>query len=692
MEFLLEINTEEMPHNHVEGALDQMEKYLGEELIAHGLVDSKNNPGKIRTFGTCRRLVVYGDLVEKQLDKEEVFIGPPQSVAFSPDGSPAPAAKGFAKSHEVSVDRLEKISTEKGDYVGVKKKEPGKPAREILPQILTRMISSLSFPKMMRWGDSSFKFSRPIKNVLSLFGGRCLSFSIGGIEATDFTTGHKIHNPQRLKIASYSDYRTLLKEHGVIVDPDERKSGILKQAEKKLSSLEAALYPDEPLLNKLTYDVEYPYVFIGNIPPEYLQLPLEVLSTAMREGQRLFSVVKGKKQLPYFIGVADSISDSQSLIRTGNERVLKARLEDAKFFWQQDLKTKLKEKTRRLDHVVYQEKLGSYQDKADRLKKIAAYFAERLDAKEEKKAVAEAAELCKADLVTEMVREFPSLQGKIGGLYAREEGFPPSVYRAIYEHYQPTNLDDVSPSTLTGAILSMADKLEAIVGAVGVGVEVSGSKDPFGVRRNAQGVCKIILDKRLSFSFSRLVDKVIMTYRDKLDKDKVTIKTYMMNFFVNRLQFIFESQGYRYDLVKASLAPGIDNIYHAFLRLKALDSLKDSPQFEPMILIAKRVNNILRGQPKYKVNEELLQDKQERELYTMFSIVRNNVLPLIVRGDFAQAQRIIFRLKSAINGFFDNVLVMADDKRLKRNRLALLQEISQLLGQIADYSLVVIQG
>ncbi len=692
MEFLLEINTEEMPPDHVVGALAQLEKNLPEELMANGLVNLKGNPGTIHTFGTCRRLIVYGDFVEKQLDKEEVFIGPPQSVAFTPDGVPTPAAKGFANSHGVAVEELERIRTEKGEYIGIKKKEPGKPAQEILFRILPSLISSLTFPKMMRWGYSSFRFSRPIKNVLCLFGGRCLPFLVEGIEADGFTTGHKIHSPQRLEVSSFADYRSLLKKNGVIIDPDERKNIILKRAEKKLDPLEAKLYPDDQLLNKLSYDVEHPYVFLGDIPSQYLQLPLEVLSTALREGQRLFSVVKGKKQLPHFIGVADSLGDAQSLIKTGNERVLKARLEDAKFFWEQDLETRLKAKIKKLEQVVYQDRLGSYRDKTDRLKKIVSYFAEKLEAKEEKKSAVDAAELCKADLVTEMVREFPALQGKVGGLYAKEEGFPPSVYKAIYEHYQPVSLEDDSPSTLAGTVLSVADKLDAIIGVVGMGIEVSGSKDPFGIRRNAQGVCKVILDKKLSFSFSRLLDKSIKIFGGLLEKDRSYIKTYVMNFFASRLQFIFENLGYRYDLVKASLAPGIENIYHSYLRLKALDGLKDSPQFEPMILIAKRVNNILRGQPRYKVNESLLLDKQERELHTMFSIIRNNTLPLIMSGDFAQAQRMIFRLRSAINSFFDNVLVMADDNRLKRNRLAILQEISKLMGKIAEYSRIVIEG
>jgi glycyl-tRNA synthetase beta chain len=692
MEFLLEIITEEMPSTHVKGALAQLENRLGEELVANNLVDQKDSYGKIRTFGTCRRLIVQGSFVEKQLDKKETIVGPPRSVAFSPDGSALPAAIGFAKSQGANVGDLEVIQTEKGDYLGIHKTEEGRPAQEILEQILPNIIASLTFPKMMRWGDSSFRFSRPIKNILCLFDRKCLHYSIDGVAATNYTFGHKIYNPEKLIVETFANYRALLKRNRVFIDPEERRTLILKQAGWKLAPFDAMLHPDNRLLEKLAYDVEHPFVFMGNFPQEYLKLPLEVLSTALREGQRLFSVLKGKKQLPLFLGVADAIKDQKSLIRKGNERVLKARLEDAKFFWEQDVKTNLREKSKRLDQIIFQEHLGSYQDKAERLKKIVVYMADRLELNAEKKILAEAAELCKVDLMTEMVREFPSLQGKMGGLYAKEEGFPTAVWKTIYEHYQPVSLDDSTPSSLTGAILAIADKLDTIVGATGIGVEVSGSKDPFGIRRNAQGICKIILEKKLSFSFPRLLDKVFYTMKDRLTREKENVRSDVLNFFVSRLQYIFESQGFRYDLVKASLAPGIDNVYHSSLRLKALDGLKESPQFEPMIMIAKRVNNILKGHPKYKLNEDLLVEKQERELHTTFSIIRDNILPLIAAGDFAKAQRMIFRMKSSTNDFFDHVLVMAEDKRLRRNRLALLQEISRLFSRIADYSLVVIEG
>jgi glycyl-tRNA synthetase beta chain len=686
-EFLLEIRAEEMPSSHVKTALVQLRESLVAELLTQ-----KVNAGEIKTYGTCRRLIITGSLASRQEDSEEEIIGPPKAAAFTQDGSPSPAARGFAKSKSVDVQSLEVIKTDRGEYMGIKKVEKGIPTPDLLTEIIPSAVSFLSFPKMMRWGKSSFRFSRPIKGVLCLFDKKPLSFSIGGIPSGDTTTGHKIYFPQEIRIKSFKDYKKALKDKKVIIDPEERKGMILSHMKRKLSPKEAELHADDELLETVTYDVEHPYVFLGSFPETYLDLPLEILSTAMREGQKLFSVVRGKKQLPFFLGVADAYKDSKSLIRRGNERVLKARLEDARFFWTQDLKISLKGRSKFLSRVVFQEKLGSYEDKVQRLKKIAAYMSNKIDATKEKKHAVQAAELSKVDLLTEMVREFPSLQGKVGGLYAREEGYPAPVWQAIYEHYQPVSLDGDSPSSVIGAVLSIADKLDSVVGVVGIGIKVSGSKDPFGLRRYAQGVCKIILEKKLSFSFPRLLDKVINVFGKRLQEPKDLLKKYCQGFFSDRLRYIFERQGYRYDLIDAALGAGIDNIYYSYLRLKALDSLKESVQFEPAVLIAKRVNNILRDQPVYKINPDLLMEKEERELYTTFSIIRDNVLPLIAKGDFAKAQRIMFRVKSTINDFFDNILVMAEEKRIRRNRLALLQQISKLFIQVADYSRIVIEG
>ena len=306
--------------------------------------------------------------------------------------------------------------------------------------------------------------------------------------------------------------------------------------QRKLEPFGATCFPDEQLLDKLSMDVEYPYVFLGTFPDTYLKLPLEVLSTAMKMGQNLFSVVKGRKQMPMFLGVADACDDSRSLVRKGNERVLKARLEDARFFWEQDIQVPLRERAEELSRVIFQAKLGTYEDKSERLRKVVGYLAGRLEGGELKKWAAEAAGLCKVDLVTEMVREFPSLQGIAGGLYARKEGFPTSVWKAVYEHYQPVTLEDTVPSSLTGAVLSISDKLDSVVGTLGLGVEVSGSKDPFGLRRNAQGACMVILQKRLSFSFPRLLDKGISVDEDKLDVAREDHKDTFMEFFGGMLQ------------------------------------------------------------------------------------------------------------------------------------------------------------
>ncbi len=349
MEFLLEITTEEMPGSHILAALNQMEEKIRNELLS---VDIRIS--KLDTFGTCRRLIVMGNFVERQKDQLEQIIGPPKSVAFSPDGKPTPAALGFAESQGVDINTLEVVKTQRGEYIGIKKSSKGKMTRDILNETLPKIIEALSFPKMMRWGDNPVRFSRPIKNILCLFGQKRLNFSVARIDSSDSTTGHKIYFPQRIKVKILSQYKDALKKKKVIIDPLRRKKMILDQSERKLASLNAQLFEDDLLMEKLCYDVEHPYVFLGSFPEEYLNLPLEVLSTAMKVGQNLFSVVKGRRQLPYFLGVADALNDTKSLIKKGNARVLKARLEDAKYFWEQDVKTPLKKRSGGLDQIIFQ--------------------------------------------------------------------------------------------------------------------------------------------------------------------------------------------------------------------------------------------------------------------------------------------------------------------------------------------------
>jgi len=687
MEFLLEINVEEMPLAHVRSALSDMSEKLKKEAAS-----ARISCERLRSYSTTRRLILTADLDPGQADRDELITGPPKAAAFAADGSPTPAALGFARSKGVDVSVLQVITTEKGEYVGVRKAVKGRRTSDLLGEILPTIITSLSFPKPMRWGTGSLRFSRPIRGLLCLLGGEIVPFSLDGIASGNRTTGHKLHAPETIEVRSFEEYRSRLSELHVMVDAEERKASILSQIAALVTPLKAEMYPDPALLDKLANDVESPFVVMGSFPDSFLQLPLEVLSTAMREGQKLFSVVKGGKQLPMFLGVADVVADARGFIRTGHERVLKARLADARFFWEQDLKTGFQKSAPRLKQVLFQEKLGSYDDKAKRLEKLTAYLCGKIENCKKAAELRQAASLCKVDLVTDMVREFPSLQGTMGGLYAKAEGLPQPVVRAIAEHYLPAGADDPSPASLEGAILSLADRIDSIVGVVGVGVQTSGSSDPFGLRRNALGVCKIILDKKLSLPFNRLLEKSIAFHGDKLKLPKAEILDRLREFFSGRLRYLLEREGIRYDLINAALAAGLDNPYHAALRARALDALKDGPQFEPMILMAKRVNHILAGQTTPAVNPSYFVEKAERELSATSGIIVDNVAPMIAKGDFLQAQKIVFRLQPILDVFFESVMVMAEEAKLRKNRLALLQAIRKTMLQIADYAQVVVEG
>jgi len=687
MEFLLELLTEELPAGHLRSALEQLEAKFRQEFEG-----ARVGFEGLRTLGTPRRLIVLGELAAGQEDRTSVVTGPPKSVGLGPDGSPTAAAKGFARSQGIAETDLEVITTPKGEYLGYQKTFRGTPTAVILAEAVPRVLSSLAFPKMMRWGTSPFRFSRPIHNLLCLFDGRPVETSFEGFRATDTTVGHRILAPGPVKVTGFADYRASLAAGGVIIDAEERRAMILGQIEDRLSPLEAQVLPDPGLLEELVANVEHPLVVLGSFPESFLSLPLEVLATAMRKHQKSFSVVRDKKQLPHFLAVADAREDVKGFIRSGNERVLRARLEDARFFWDQDRKVPLAERAAGLRDVVFQEKLGSYEDKSQRLKKIVGYLCDKLGAEKVKPEAVEAAGLAKADLLTEMVKEFPGLQGRMGGLYAKQEGYAAAVHQAIYEHYQPSSLEDDSPSSLSGAVVSLADKLDSIVGVLGVGIEVSGSSDPFGLRRNAHGVCKIVLDRKLRFSFTHLLDRVLAAYGDRLTLKRDEVKRAVLEFISGRLRFILERQGFRYDFVSAALGPGMDQVLDVLLRVQALDSLKASPQFEPFILMAKRINNILRDQPRPKVDPEAFVEKEERELFSAFSIIEHNAGPMIARGDFLRAQGIIFKLQPVLNTFFDRVLVMAGEKKLRQNRLGLLQAINRMIVGMADYSQVVVEG
>ena len=684
-EFLLEIYTEEMPPSHVKLGLEQLknlfDKYLRENRIEFS---------EVKTYGTPRRLIVFiEEISKKQAEGEEKVLGPPKSIAFDEKGKPTPAAKGFARSHGVKIKQLKIFQTEKGEYVGYVKKLKGKPTEEVLSQIIPQIIRSLTFPKSMKWGNYNIKFSRPIRNILCIMNGKLIEFELENLKSTDFSFGHKTYSFQKFTVNSFRKYNELLLRNFVIIDEEQRKSIILKNINDKLSDIGVELKKDDDLLEKIVYSIEYPYVFVGSFPEKYLNLPLEVTSTALKEGQKLFSVIKGEKPVPYFVGVADAPEDPKDCIKTGNERVLIARLEDAEFFWNEDRKKPMKERVKDLKKIIFHEKLGNYFEKKERIKSLVEFLVNQLKLPRIKNFVLEAAELAKVDLTTEMVKEFPNLQGKIGGLYLKEEGYPEEVWLAVYEHYQPVNPEDKSPVTLTGALISIADKIDSLVGAIGIGLEVTGSKDPFGLRRLAYGICKTIIDNSLSFSFFELIDNAINLYGEKIVLPVEKIRNSILEFFKNRLKMYFQALNYRYDLINASLEPGIDDVYASYLKLEALNKIKDSKNFKPLIITSKRVNNIIQKQPEFSLEVSLLKEKEEKQLYDIFKTVENEILPLIKSGEFEKAHEVIVSLRPFIDNFFDKVLVMVEDKKLRQNRIALLQKISKLFSQLADFSKIV---
>jgi len=681
-EFFLEIYTEEMPSSHVKEGLEQLKN-----LFEKFLKDNRIEFSEIKTYGTPRRLIVFIEKIsKKQSEGKEQILGPPKSIAFDTKGKPTPAAEGFARTHGIRIKQLEVFQTEKGEYIGYVKKLKGKPTEGVLSQIIPEIIKSLSFPKSMRWGDQNIRFSRPIRNILCIMNGKLIEFELENLKSTDFTFGHKTYSPQKFNVNSFKKYNELLLKNFVIIDQEQRKSIILRNINEKLSNINAELKKDNDLLEKIVYSIEYPYVFIGSFPEKYLKLPLEVTSSALKEGQKLFSVIKEERQIPYFVGVADAPEDPKEYIKIGNERVLIARLEDAEFFWNEDRKKSMKERIKDLGKIIFHEKLGNYFEKKERIKSLVEFLVNKLKLLRIKSFALEAAELAKVDLTTEMVKEFPNLQGRIGGLYLKEEGYPEEVWLGVYEHYQPISPEDKSPITLTGALVSLADKVDSLVGVIGIGLEVTGSKDPFGLRRLAHGICKTIIDNSLSFSLFELVDKAVSLYENKISLPPEKIKNNVIEFLENRLKMFFQSLNYKYDLINASLDPGIDNIFHTFLRLEALNKIKDSKNFKSLIIASKRVNNIIQNQPKATLKVNLLKEKEEKELYDIYQIVKKEVLPLIKSGEFEKAHEVIVSLRPFIDNFFDKVLVMAEDKKLKENRLALLQEISMLFAHLADFS------
>lgn len=681
---LLEIGTEEIPSRFIPQALVKMPEIL-HRLFEENRIDS----GRVSTMGTPRRLVIMVENLSKtqRISIREV-IGPGKKVAYDESGKPTKAAYGFAKGQGVSVEDLKIKITEKGEYISAVFEEKGMEVEKLLPDILTRFITSIPFPKYMRWMDKGLKFARPIHWILALYGDAVIPFEIDGIKSGNITRGHRFMSPGVFQVKEHKNYLHLLENNYVILDQEKRKDSIEAQLRELSGSTGGKVLQDDELLSEIVYLVEYPVAVLGSFEEKYLELPKEVLINAMREHQRYFSVIDDRGNLlPYFITISNTKAEDMNLVRLGNERVIRARLEDAKFYFDEDKKKRLEERVTELKGVTYHEKLGTIYQKMERIADLSSYLSEKIEP-DLQGTVKKAAYLCKADLVTGVVGEFPKLQGIMGKRYALLSGEKPEVAEAIYEHYLPKFAGDELPRSKAGAILSIADKMDSVAGFFSIGIIPSGSEDPYALRRQAQGIINILVSGGYRISLRDLIMKSVEPFMGLLFEKEISqsVIASLLDFFRQRLDYLLASEGNSRDIVDAVLSSGFDIPCDVRRRASAITLLRKREEFYPLLTALKRVINILPKDFTAALKKELLKEDVEKELYGVYMDIKPSYEQRIEKQDFSAAAVMLFNLMAPINNFFGKVLVMDKDEEIRENRFSLLKGIRDISLMIADFS------
>ncbi len=693
-ELLLEIGTEEIPAAFLPKALKDIE-----EIIRKELAEGRILHGEIRTMGTPRRLfLTVAEVAERQKDQVIEKLGPACRVAFDAQGNPSPAALGFCRGQGIDVSALETATTEKGEYLCVRKKVIGEATEGLLPAILTRLITGLSFRKSMRWSDLEFRFARPIHWLLALYDGRIVPFRIGNIESGAFSRGHRFMSPAPFPVVSLDNYLAETRSRFVIVDPSERKRIIIEETDKAAAAVGGKALRNEELLETVAFLIEYPTVVCGSFDKEYLKLPREVLITTMISHQKYFPVVNEQGHLlPHFLTINNTLARDPEVVRRGNERVIRARLSDARFFFETDRKIPLEKRVDDLKQVVFHTLLGTSYEKVMRFRELAVWMAQRIEPSQGNQAafaahVGRAALLAKADLDTQMVGEFAELQGIMGREYALLDGESPTVAKAIYEHYLPTAAGGELPETDEGAVVSIADKLDTICGFFGVGLIPTGTADPYALRRQALGVINIILKKRYPLALDQLIEKSLAILDPLLKRSPGETKASVLEFFKGRFENQLISQNHPYDVVDAVLATGSQDLVQAWEKILAMEAFKSHPDFQPLAIAFKRVVNIIRDFQNGVVDPSCFECAEERNLHEAFLKIRQNVIQHIAGGQYHVALIALAQLRTPVDAFFEAVLVMAEEEKIRFNRLSLLLEISTLFHDVADFSKIVTEA
>ncbi|MCF8110645.1 MAG: glycine--tRNA ligase subunit beta [Desulfobacteraceae bacterium] len=685
---LIEIGTEELPSGYIVPALNSFCAALGQRLR-----DLRIECGQAGMYGTPRRLaVMIENVADKQRPAATRITGPPEKVAFDREGRPTVAARKFAEKSGVSVNKLELIDTEKGRYVCVEKTDSGRFTAAVLREILPGLISSIPFPKTMRWGELRVSFARPVHSIVALLGKRAISFEFAGIKSGRHTFGHRFMKPGRIRLDSADHYPEALAEAYVLADMEQRRSVMYESMLQTVKKAGGGILEDPELVETNNNLVEYPAVVLVGFDHKFLELPREILVTAMREHQRYFAVVDEKNRiLPYFVSVNNTRARDMRIVAAGHERVLKARLEDAKFFYQTDLKISFEDRVESLKSVIFQAELGSVYDKTMRIKKLAEILCGRLGISGPRLEHARrAALLCKTDLVSHVVDEFPRLQGIMGRVYAKAWGEADEVAYAIEDHYRPSYSGGPLPETTTGAVLAIADKTDTICGCFRAGLVPTGASDPYALRRQGIGIIQITLEKGFDFSLIEIIRAGLeMSGMKKEDLDKKAAGVF--EFLKNRIAYLLEDSGIAKDLAAAAISASADSIPDVWSRAEALHKLKSAPDFDSLAVAFKRVVNIIRKADQAEVagagvNEKLFAEPAEKKLFESFLQAKQNVSSCLARGRVDEAFSEIAALKPEVDMFFDTVLVMSEDEATRKNRLALLKQISDLFARLADFS------
>ncbi|MFT5115780.1 MAG: glycyl-tRNA synthetase beta chain [Parasphingorhabdus sp.] len=685
---LIELGTEELPPKALRKLAQSFANSITEELLKDGFV--KQSKVDSKWYATPRRLAVWvGKVADRQPDQQIERKGPAVKAAFDADGNPTKACEGFARSCGVAVAELSRIQTEKGEWLVHRSRAQGETLDDKIQSILELAVKQLPIPKRMRWGSGDAEFVRPAHWLVALHGARVLPAKILGIVAGQESRGHRFMGAARIRITSADKYATLLKDKGCVwVDYEERKLEIHIQAEEVAKRFNGQPIIDDSLLEEVTGLVEWPRAIAGSFDKRFLDVPQQALVSSMRDHQKYFHVEDGNGNLlPHFITISNIISQNPERVRKGNERVLRARLADAEFFWAEDKKRSLDSRFEELAGVMFHKKLGSVKDKSERIAQLAGKMARQIG--ENVEPVVRVARLCKIDLVTNMVGEFPELQGTMGRYYAQHDGEPSEVALAIEEHYMPRQAGDQLPTNNQGRLVAIADKVDTLTGIFASGEVPSGDKDPYGLRRISLGLIRILIEGELDLNIADLINYSAGYYKEsRIDvSDEACEKA--RSFVIDRYPAYYSATGYQPDEIAAVKAVHPERPLDFDKRLRAIQHFKSQPAAASLAAANKRIRNILKKSPDevpHKFNADVFEEEAETNLVRMLVQISSRVSPLVQRGDYQEALQILSEFREPVDQFFDEVMVMDKDPILRNNRLALLNQLSGLFMGIADIS------